>query len=139
MDADHLWVWNEEKPHDEEDDDGSDSRDHLQVLPVALAIFFIAIREGIEHDGCELDAGNVTEVIACAPETDEHPAVFLRKPVSHDGDHARQKERIEYTNEYLHEVKVDLAVDCEEAGKTQQEEEDTEPCESYREHLPLIV
>lgn len=76
----------------------------------------IPIGEAVQHESCELDPSDVPEIIASAPKTDEQPAILLREPVSHDRDHAGEEECIENADEDLHEVKVGLAVDFEEAG-----------------------
>jgi hypothetical protein len=69
----------------------------------------------VQYKGSCLDSNDVSEVVACGPESDDKPASFLGKPVSIDRYEAWKKKGIKYANEAEDHIKVGMVCDIVEA------------------------
>ena len=105
-----LWrMRHQEEPDNRSYNYWKSSGDNLQPLPVAMETF--------EQSSSDLDSSNVSEVIASSPEPDNEASVLFGEPVSHYRDETWKQERVEDSDEDLHEVEIGLICPIEEARK----------------------
>ena len=70
-----------------------------------------------ERDG-DLNAGNISEIIASSPKTDDEASILLWEPVTHDCDEAWKEECVEDSDENLDKIIVRLVSPIKETWQS---------------------